>query len=365
MNDFFRTPLKLIPNRVYRPFIGGKLLDKWQGKSVAKDGQYSEEWVASTVTARSENPIPFEGLSQVCNVAHPGVYLKDLITENPEAFLGKKHTAKFGTSPALLVKVLDSCSRLMIQVHPDQNFARKAFQSEFGKTEAWYVIGGRSIQGENPYVLFGFKPGVTRERWMELFETQNVAGMISALHRFEVKPGDVFLVEGGIPHAAGAGVFFIEVQEPTDYTIRTERITPNRLCLADEQLHQGLGLKKMFDCFHYHGYSREEVLERWHSYESLVHEEQSGKLFSVISPEKCAYFWVERLEIQGKYTKPGTGSFAIAIVLSGSGMIVWEQGSIEVEQACEIFLPAGLTEVTWENQSRAPMVVILCHPPLT
>ncbi len=365
--NFYQQPLKIMPNRVYRPAIGGKLLDEWQGQSVGEDGHYSEEWVASTVLARNPNPLPFEGLSRVAlpdqPVATAPVYLKDLIEENPQGFLGERHVAKFGTSTALLVKVLDSCSRLIIQAHPDRDFAREGFGSEFGKTEAWYIIGGRKIEGEKPYVLFGFKPGITREKWQELFETQNIQGMIESLHRFEVSPGDVFLVEGGIPHAAGAGVFFIEAQEPTDYTIRTERKSPAGLPMTDQQIHQGLGFQKMFDCFHYQGYRREEILEKWYLKAHLIHEESGGKQFSVIPPERCAYFSMERLEIQGHYTTSGRGDFAIALILSGSGSMKWKQGNMPVEQACEIFLPASVEEITWENRGIAPMVVILCHPP--
>ena len=44
--------------------------------------------------------------------------------------------------------------------------------------------------------------------------------MLDCLHKFEVNKGDTFLIEGGIPHAIGAGCFLVEVQEPTDYTIR-------------------------------------------------------------------------------------------------------------------------------------------------
>lgn len=47
--------------------------------------------------------------------------------------------------------------------------AKEIFQSDFGKTKAWYILEGRTVKGEDPYVLFGFKPE------------------------------DVFFIEGGVP----------------------------------------------------------------------------------------------------------------------------------------------------------------------
>ncbi len=55
---------------------------------------------------------------------------------------------------------------------------------------------------------------------------------LDCLHKFEVKAGVTYLMKGGVPHAIGAGCLLIEVREPTDYTIRTERTTPRGLSAA-------------------------------------------------------------------------------------------------------------------------------------
>ena len=51
--------------------------------------------------------------------------------------------ARFGTSTGLLVKLLDAAERLPVHAHPDRAFAREAFDSPFGKTEAWIVLDTR------------------------------------------------------------------------------------------------------------------------------------------------------------------------------------------------------------------------------
>ena len=40
---------------------------------------------------------------------------------------------------------------------------QSSFGSDFGKTESWYIIGLREDQEEKPYVLLGFKEGITRK----------------------------------------------------------------------------------------------------------------------------------------------------------------------------------------------------------
>ena len=86
--------------------------------------------------------------------------------------------------------------------------------------------------------------------------------MLNALHRFELKKGDFIFVEGGVPHAIGAGCFMAELQEPTDLMVIPERITPSGVELSDVKLHCGLGFEKMFDCFIYNGYDRETIQEK-------------------------------------------------------------------------------------------------------
>src|SRR3982750_245895 len=66
-----------------------------------------------------------------------GGSLRDAIEAEPIAWLGEAHVARFGTSTGVLAKLLDTAERLPVHVHPGRAFAREAFGSKFGKTEAW------------------------------------------------------------------------------------------------------------------------------------------------------------------------------------------------------------------------------------
>lgn len=355
-----KRPLKLKRNRVYRTYQGGAVLDTWQGKDKGEDGYYPEEWIGSVVRGRHKGAGANEGLSEVL-FSTGMMYLATLIQQHPEEMLGRLHLEKYGPTTAILLKALDSCVRLPIQVHPDRTFAREYFNSPFGKAESWYVIGGRPIDGEDPYILLGFKPGITREIWKELFLRQDVEGMKNWLHKFHVEPGDVFLVEGGVPHAIGSGCFLLELQEPTDYTLTVERQSPGGKILSDEEMHQGIGFERMLDCFKYDGLDREDVLKKWKLKTRRTLEQSGAQVLELISSEVLPYFSMEKIIVTDKY-KQQLDSFAIGVVLSGSGSLFWDDRSLDVSRSDGFFLPFMLKEVIWKNTRLEPFEVVMCYP---
>ncbi|MFU0831490.1 MAG: putative mannose-6-phosphate isomerase gmuF [Oscillospiraceae bacterium] len=272
--------LKMKSNRVKRPFQGGKLLEEFQGNPNPRDGDTPEEWVCSTVQAADGT-----GLS----VTQDGRVLRDVI----------------GHPIEVLVKLLDSRTRLMLQVHPDAARAKKYFGWPYGKTEAWHILG---VRGEDACVYLGFRPGITRERWEKLFAQQDVQQMIECLHCLPVHPGDTFFVPAGVPHAMGAGVFFAEVQEPTDITLRTERVSVTGASMTDEQLHGGAGFTALFDCFNYDPLTREQVEKQL-----CVHAQDD----ILIGPRQTSRFSMRRIQLN-KPTVLKAFPYAVVIVLSGN-----------------------------------------------
>ena len=189
-----QTPLKQLSNRVWRTYNGGALIDRWKNNQHEIDSDMPEEWVMSAISARGKNRPPNEGLSQV--ITPFGILsISELIKKDPELFLGKRMGTKIWNN-WFLIKMLDASERLTMQVHPDKLYAREMFDSAFGKTESWYILGGREINGEKSCIYLGFKEGVTEEKWSELFYKQDINGMLNCLHRFEVSTGDAFIIYG-------------------------------------------------------------------------------------------------------------------------------------------------------------------------
>lgn len=353
-------PLRLLPERAWRTYLGGSLLDAFHGKPDGADGHFPEEWILSVVTARNAGREDIvEGLSRLAE--HPETTLKDRIAADPFGMLGTDHVQRHGATPGVLVKLIDSAERLTIQTHPDKARARELFHSDYGKTECWHILGGRNIAGQTPCVHLGFKEGVTRAAWKDLFDRQDIPGMLGALHRFDIAPGETILIEGGVPHAIGAGCFLAEIQEPTDFTIRIERVTPSGFPVADMLCHQGLGFERMFDCFTYEGLPREEARRRWCIAPEGICGRGRGMVRSLIAHERCPCFRLDKIEVapKGELTLPASPVFSGIYVLEGIGeVIVNANEKFPLARGEQYFLPASLPGAVLRNSGEIEMTLL-------
>lgn len=361
MTDLYTVPLKLNAARAWRTYWGGKMIEELHGNNNAEDTHFPEEWIISTVCAQNvgREHIKDEGMSYV---EGSELSLKAVIEADPEKALGKAHSQRFGCSTGVLVKLLDSAERLGIQVHPNKEKAQLYFNSEYGKTECWYIIGKREINGVKPCIYMGFKEGVTKELWREVFEKQDIPRMLDCLNRFEVEIGDTFFIKGGMPHAIGAGCFLAEIQEPTDYTLRTERVTPSGLEISDQACHYGIGFDKMFDCFEYPSEKSESAEELKLS--SKITEKTDGFCVSeVVGYRDTDCFRLRRLEIGGEYTLNLCGSFCGLYILDGQGELVFDKGRLPVSKAEQYFVPAKVGKIKFISSPQYPLTILVSNGP--
>ena len=359
LEKYAHIPLKQLSNRVWRTYEGGALIDRWKKTSPEVDSSFPEEWIMSTITARGNGRPENEGLSLI-KTDDGTLPLKTIINSNLELFLGKQLANKYGTT-GVLIKMLDSLERLTVQVHPDKEYAKKVFNSEFGKTESWYVLNTREIDGEKPVVYMGFKKHVTKEIWKIHFENQDIQGLLDCLHKIEVKPGDAFMIYGGVPHAIGSGCFLLEVQEPTDYTMRVEKTTPNGLKIVPELIHQGVGEEKMLECFHYNTYTLDEALQQWKIQPKVIDSSNEFTLRTLFNKKHTNCFGLSELLLDGSHTVKGNGSFYVAVIYSGDGTMKCNGQEFEYSQGDEIFISAAISEITFV--SKIASKILLCYPP--
>jgi mannose-6-phosphate isomerase len=356
-----RQPIPLTPNRVYRFYKGGALIDRFRGASDMRDTDYPEDWVGSITPANNpgEGHPPDEGLSRVTLPSGAQTTLKALLERFPEELLGTHHVARYGASSGLLVKLLDSSIRLPIHCHPTRPFARRHFSSIFGKTEAWIVVETRPSSGVEPYVMLGFKEGVEKQTFRRQVERQEIADMKAGLHRVPVKPGDIFYVKAGLPHAIGEGVFLIEAQEPTDFSIVAEW---QDFPIDPRDAHLGLGWDVAIDCFDFTNYRPQQVLDEYKLEPQLLHESRGGEEWQLLGGKTADYFRATRLVVHGE-VPIDTAGFYIGIVTSGSGALAGEFVEIELRQSdsfvCSATVPAHAFRATGERR----LEIVRCLPP--
>ena len=334
-----KKPLLQTENRVRRTYRGGKALDIFLGKETQTESFTPEDWISSFTEAKNKDEIKGEGISRVI------VDGKEMpITEavSVEDFGEGRHES------GVLVKLLDAGERLGIQVHPTPSFSQKYFSSPHGKTECWHILSAE----KNAAVYIGFKEGITKEEWKQLFLSQDVNGMLSRLHRLEVKDGDTVLVKAGTPHAIGKGCFLLEIQEPTDYTMRVEKTTVSGDTLTPMQVHYGVGEDALFDCFIYEGLSEDEARKRFFLKPKNGCEGYTEEMYVTYDDTPCFALGVLK---DGERLSPK--SF-VTLVVTRSGDLKIGETILKVKRGDKIFVPFGCGDVV-SNKAES----IVCFPP--
>lgn len=345
MNEF-NLPWRLVPNKLHE-YPGGREIDRFRGVTPAVDDNKPEAWIGST-TMRRYAVNPAEGLSLCIRPSGGGCCLSDAIRESPEAMLGN------AASLDLLVKLLDAKEQLMFQCHPSREAAERLFGSRFGKTEAWVVIGLREDAPVPPYVLLGFREGISREKFETLYRAGDAQGIDGLAHRIPAAVGDVFFVGPGVPHAIGPGCFLVEVQEPSDITVGS------RMLLKGTQEQKRLYDERVLGCYDFTGYPYEENLSRCKVQPETLRSGDWGREELLIGSAQTPYFSCTRLTATAPVALPGTGRAIVCVVLGGSGELVCGSVSTAVKKADELFIPASARVTVHPSQPGIEM--ILCHP---
>jgi mannose-6-phosphate isomerase len=147
---------------------------------------------------------------QVANGPLKGKSLADLSTQYGSELVGD--TTPDSHRFPLLVKFLFPNDKLSVQVHPDDEAARRVGQP-WGKTECWYVSHAKP----GAQIALGLKPGVTREQFERAIHDQHAEELLNWINVYQ---GEVIYVTGGTVHTIGPGLILMETQQQSDTTYR-------------------------------------------------------------------------------------------------------------------------------------------------
>lgn len=355
-------PLFFAPNRVWRLYTGGALLDRFTGASKELDNHLPEEWLASTVCANNgEHALRSdEGLARIVIDGKEGPSLQELLKSSGTQILGQKHFLKYKQNTAVLCKYLDSAIRLPIQCHPDAPTALRLFNSPFGKTESWHIISTRKINDEEPYILLGFKPGIASENFAKAVFDQNLPEIINMLHKIPVKPGETYFVPGRIPHAIGSGVFMLEVQEPSDWVIQPEQYCAD-IKLNDNDMWGPLSPEEGLKVFEYKGYNKNDLLARVAPSNKIIFNSTNINVVELIGPQHTNAFGLWKVTIKGPSQIKLPVEFAIVVVEHGTGTIKWSDNTKTLKQSDYFLKPAALKDLEFNTNNSLELLV--CLPP--
>lgn len=317
------SPVLLAANTPRRFYRGGAGILRFRDLPVPADfdGRRPEDWLGSTTRLFAEGG---DGLT----VLPDGTPLADALERDPEAWLGDEHVERHGVDPGLLVKLLDAAERLPVHVHPDRVFAARHLHCPHGKTEAWLVLGADAGTGP-AMVWLGFREDVSEEHLTAMVDAQDEQ-LLESLNGFPVAAGDTVLVPAGQPHAIGAGVLVVELQEPTDFSVMLEH---ERFGLDADQSWLGLDRALALTSVRREtlGPADLEALRgRWDRTDRPV----SPALPASADP----FFRAEVLDARQGAATSGAG-FSVLVVVAGSGRLTTGAGH-------QVELRAGQTALT-------------------
>ena len=147
---------------------------------------------------------------KVANGPLRGRSLAELSTQYGRQLVGD--AAKDSTRFPLLTKFLFPNEKLSVQVHPDDEAARRVGQP-CGKTECWYVAHARP----GSQVGLGLQPGVTSAQFENAIKEQHAEEMLNWINVF---PGEMIYVAAGTVHTLGPGSIIVETQQQSNTTYR-------------------------------------------------------------------------------------------------------------------------------------------------
>ena len=282
----------LIFEPIFKPKIwGGRRLESLLGKDLPADEPIGESWELADL--EDDQSIVSIGPAR-------GRSLGQLVKEWGTDLTGRAPLFE-GHFP-LLIKFLDAQDILSVQVHPDENTARRLGGRVRVKHEAWYIIDAEP----DGCIYRGVQDGVDAAAFERAVAEKQVD---KVLRRIPVRTGQCYYLPSGTVHALGAGVLVAEVQTPSDITFRVydwDRVDPSTG--APRELH----LEQALECISYDtapipGEDVRHVANLWTQVASLV---------------RCGSFVIERVRMnEGVERQTPYEEFAIWMVLQGRGRI--------------------------------------------
>ncbi|WP_395056226.1 type I phosphomannose isomerase catalytic subunit [Flavobacterium sp.] len=288
---------------------GGTKLQSILGKDISSQTT-GESWEISTVSGE---------VSIVNNGFLQRKTLNELLEKYPEEILGTKVYKQFGKEFPLLFKFLDAREDLSIQVHPNDELAKKQHNS-FGKTEMWYVMQA----DEESRIIVGFKQKSSPKEYLKHLEDKTLT---SILEEIPVKKGDMFFLETGTIHAIGAGIVIAEIQQTSDITYRIYDFDREDAQGNTRELHNDLALEAI-------NYNKVEANKK---YDKVINTSNEAV--------NCPYFTTNFIPLDGELVfKENSNSFKVFMCTEGEFDLVYKKEKQSYKKGETVLIPAVISD---------------------
>jgi mannose-6-phosphate isomerase len=306
----------------------------WGGNSLAArynkgtDGSLhiGESWDLSAIA---------DNQSVVSNGFLAGNNIEELIEVYMGDITGDSIFDKFGNEFPLLIKFIEAQEDLSVQVHPNNELARKRHNA-YGKTEMWYILESK----KDSKIYTGLREGVTKEIYEEALKDGKIEDILNVEIAY---PGDTFFTPAGRVHAIGSGIVLIEIQQTSDITYRIYDWNRNGSGKNKRELHNDLAIDAID--FKEAGKGKIRIEPVMNKTENLVN---------------CEFFNTNILRFNKAIDKEYyfNDSFVVYICTEGEFLICWDNNSEKVIKGDTVLLPSMIKEVTLKPLNEAQVLEI-------
>ena len=321
-STFNGYPLYFQPILKERIWGGNKL--KALGKKLPND-QIGESWEISMIDT---------DVNMVTEGYYQGKSLAELVDLYPNEILGTKVYQKYGKQFPLLFKFLDAKTDLSIQLHPNDELAKKRHNT-FGKTEMWYIMQA----DDDARIILGFKNNSSSKEYLKHLKNKTLP---TVLQEYYVKKGDVFFIETGTIHAIGGGILLAEIQQTSDITYRVydwDRVDAQG---NERELHVDLALDAI-------NYSKKQT-----KIDYIKKDDKSVELVN------CPYFTTKVINLVSTYNKPvNTETFTVYICTEGQASIILNNEIFNIKEGQTVLIPAQVKDL--EIQGKATLLEVFIN----
>ncbi len=333
MSDLISTSINdpLVFDTYCRPQVwGGRFLGDNLGRTLPTDGPYGEAWDLCSQKLH---------VSHVTEGPHAGRSLTDLWSHCGKELTGADQREPF----PLLLKWLECREKLSLQVHPDDEMARRVLNEPYGKSEAWVVIHAEPTAR----IYSGLKPGVTRDAFISHLSEGTVE---ECVHSFTPVPGDCLSIPAGTIHAAGGGLVVAEVQQSSDATFRL--FDWNRLGLDGKP--RPLQIELALQAINWNQGPVTPVVP-------VTMSSENDEVRAELLVDGCG-FRMERYSFRQACQAAHSGEFTIWMVLEGTAELRQSEGRFR-RKICRgetIVIPACVKRMIWFTEMEESLVTLLC-----
>lgn len=296
---------------------GGNKICEYKGIT-QPEPNIGESWEISAVPGHE---------SVVAEGAYKGLTITELIDRFGAELLGDRVMQRYDGEFPLLIKLIDAADNLSVQVHPDDELAKKRHNS-LGKTEMWYII--QADKGAKIYA--GLNTRMTPEDYVRRVAEGTFAETL-AVH--DSHADDVFFLPAGRVHAIGAGNLLAEIQESSDITYRIYDYDRRDVAGNPRELHT----EQAKDAIDY----------------TVLSEYKNPPVPSDIADceiVKCDHFTTDRILLDGKMPLTlDPSSFTVLMCLKGEVTLKYPAGEMTVSAGSTVLVPAAMTNLSLEGKA--------------